>query len=182
MKILLTISFTLLTSFCFGQGKANRELTQFLKSNKVDTFIIIKSGCSSCNISYENIDRVKNADTVTVRLVYQKKGKQTLMIFSDTGLAKNVTYSGTEIFKIIANNREILRTKDAYYQEQKLAKFHAPRLVSFPYETIQLKYGQFTYRHTLVERETDDCGTVLTNEDWFKVEIEILKMIDKLKT
>jgi hypothetical protein len=181
MKTLLTISLTFLTALVFGQSKANKELTQFFRLNKLDTFLIIKSGCSNCIISYENIDTVKKADTLTISLLFEKKGKQTFMTFSDTGQTKTITNLKTDIFKIIADNRKLLQTKDTYYREQKLAKFQAPCLVTFPYEIIELRYGEFKYRHTLVERDSDDCGTILKHIDWFKVEIEILDKVDKLR-
>lgn len=170
-----------MTALVFGQNKANKELTQFLRLNKLDTFIIIKSGCSKCIVSFENIDNVNKTDTLTIRLLFQKKGTQTFMTFSDTGQTQTKTNLNTTIFKIIADNQMLLQTKDKYYREQKLAKFQAPCLVTFPYEIIELKYGQFKYRHTLVERDSDHCGTILTHIDWFKIEVEILNEFDKLR-
>lgn len=180
MKPLLTISFVLLICIASGQGKAEKELLRFLKAHKVDTFVLVKTGCTSCIISYE--DNAKLADTVTIWLLYKYRGKQSLMTFSDIAQPKKLGNKDTDIFKFITENRQLLLTKDQYYQEQKQLKFQAPCLTTYPYETIEIKYGNLKYRHRLVKRETDDCGTFLTHEDWFKFEIEVLQMVDKLKT
>ena len=180
MKPLLTISFILLTCITWGQGKADKELRRFFKKHKVDTFVLVKTGCTNCIISYE--DNNKLTDTVTIWLLYKYRGKQSLITFSDIAQTKNLGDKDTDIFKFITENRQLLIKKDKYYQEQKQLKFQAPCLMTFPYENIEIKYGNFKHRHRLVKRETDDCGTFLTHEDWFQVEIELLRIVDKLKT
>ena len=104
-----------------------------------------------------------------------------LVTFSDTSKAKSAIIKKNMVFQIIEQNRNVFKAKNEYYKNQRLLKFQAPYLTTYPYETIEIKYGLFRYKHTLVERETDDCGTILTSEAWFKAEVELLKEFDKLK-
>ncbi len=168
-----------MTFFAFGQNKTEKALFDFLNANKIDTFISIKSSCTYCTISYEETS--KPVDSVTIKLLYRQKGKQYLMAFSDTAQKKMIGKVESSVFGYILNNRKILNNKAVYYKEAKLAKFQSPCLVTFPYEAIDIKMGQFKYKHTLVERERDDCGTILIHYDWFKVEKEILSQVDAIK-
>jgi hypothetical protein len=179
MKFLITIILFLSTPYLWGQGKANKELLQFLKANKLDTFLVVKNGCPNCSISYE--DSIKPVDTAIIWLLYKKHGQQNLIKFSDISKTERHINIESNILKFIKENRHVLKLKDTYYQEQKHLKFQAPCLAIFPYEKMQIQVGQFKYKHTLVKRETDDCGTVLTNEKWFKIELEILKKFDLIK-
>lgn len=179
MKPILTIFLILSTIFTSGQSKAEKELFLFLKRNKLDTFLTVKSGCPNCLVSYE--ENIRSIDTATIWLVYKKQGQQKIIRFNDISEAESFGNVTTDIFTFATANRHELRMKEKYYQEQKLAKFQAPSLSTFPYEKIQIKIGQFKYNHTLVNREMDDCGTTLTNEDWFKIEVDILKKLDRVK-
>ena len=77
----------------------------------------------------------------------------------------------TDIFNFVADNRKTLKKINQYYEEQKLWKFRAPCFATFPFETIEINICTFKHRHRLVEREWDDCGNSLINEDWFQVEV-----------
>lgn len=179
MKFLLIISFLSLTVFASGQSKADKELTQYVKKYKLDTFLLVKTGCQTCEISYEN--RLKTVDTMTITLLYKKNDKITLVTFSDTGKTQRFDKVKSDIFQVIVNKRNVLKQAEKYYKEQKLLKFQAPCLTTFPYEKVQIQVGQLRHRHTLVDREMDDCGTILTNEQWFKAELEILNLLDSIK-
>lgn len=167
-----------MTLSALGQHNADKKLNKFLHLKKIDTFIYIKTGCTDCLPNYE--DSGKKIDIVTIKLLYKQKGQQYLVSFSDTCLAKNFGQRNSIIFNFIYANRQTLKDKDKFYEESKKELFQAPCLIVYPYEIIDIKIGQFKHRHTLVRRETDDCGTVLTNHDWFKIELEILNLFDKL--
>ena len=176
MKILLTILCFILSFFAFGQKKADKELSQFLKKHRLDTFVLVKIGCKTCEISYE--DSLKTPDNMTIILVYKKDSKINLMTFSDTEVSRQFYNLKTDIFNFIASKKQILKEADNYYKEQKLAKFQAPCLVTFPYEKLQIQIGTFHHKHILVDRQMDDCGTSLENKEWFKIELQILNLVD----
>ena len=172
-----------LSYFCavsvFGQSKADRELDLFLQKMKPDSYVYIKSGCKSCPIDYE--DTLKNRiDSVVIKLLINKQNKQILAVFSDWDDMKKQEVQHTKIFEYIKENIFVFKEKDSYYKIAMQAKFQAPCLVIFPYETINIKLSNFKFNHTLVEREMDNCGTDLEREKWFQKEIELLKMIDEL--
>jgi hypothetical protein len=167
------------TVFTLGQSKADKELNQYLKKHKPDTFILVKTGCQTCEISYE--DSLKTIDTITILLLYKKHGQITLVNFSDTGKSQTFDKIKSDIFQFVAAKRDILKQAENYYKEQKHLKFQAPCLATFPYEKIQIQIGQFRHRNTIVAREMDDCGSYLTNEKWFKTELEILNLVENIK-
>lgn len=181
MKIFLSISSIFISLVILAQGNANRELAQYLKTSKIDTFVILRAGCTNCMISFEQTGKRNKSDTVNIWLLYRKNGIQKLMTFSDTSKTETALVKESNVFQIIEQNREVFIIKNEYYKNQKQLKFKEPCLTTYPYETIEIRYGLFRYKHTLVERETDDCGTILTSEDWFKSEVELLKEFDKLK-
>lgn len=178
MNPLLAIPLIFLTTLASAQGKADNELSQFLRTHKIDNFISIRSGCTNCTISYETTAKV--ADTVTIWLLYKTHGKQSLVHFSDLGQAMQSKKVDTDIFNFVADNKKLLMKMNQYYEEQKLWKFQAPCFATFPFETIEISMGTFKHRHTLVKWEWDDCGNNLTNEDWFQVEVKLVKMFDQL--
>ena len=179
MKSLLIILFFSLSALASGQSKADKELKQYLIRYKLDTFILVKTGCQTCEISYEK--NLKNVDTLTILLLYKKYGQITLVYFSDTSKSKQFDNIYSDIFQIIEARKTVLKQADIYYKEQELAKFQAPCFAIFPYEKINIQIGKFRHKHTLVMRELDDCGTNLTKEDWFKAELEILGLLDTIK-
>jgi hypothetical protein len=179
MKIIFIITSFFVTGLASGQSKADKELSMFLKKQQTDTFLIIKSGCGHCEISYE--DSLNAGDTVTIFLLFKKNGQLTVTNFSDTSKIKTLTNIRSEIFKFISAKRQALKQGDAYYRERKLLKFQPPCLAKFPYEKLQIKIGQFRYSHTIVGREMDDCGSTLTSEAWFRIELQILEMLDNIK-
>ena len=178
MKTLLTILGIVISLLTFGQSKADQELIQFLKVNSIDTFVFVKTGCSKCTTSYE--DSSNYTDTTTIRMLFQHKGQERIMVFSDTSLPKVYTKPRSDIFDFILNRKHLLEKKVRYDQDDKLLKFHPPCFTKYPYEAVEIKIGQLRYQHTSVERAMDVCGGFLTNEDWFAFEVDLLKQLDEL--
>ena len=178
-KIIITFLSCLCIVSALGQSKADTELSLFLQKMKPDSYVYVKSGCKSCPIDYE--DTLENKiDSVVIKLLVKKQDKQILAIFSDWDDMKKQEVQHTKIFEYIKENISVFKEKDSYYKIAMQAKFQAPCLVIFPYETINIKLSNFEFNHTLVEREMDNCGTDLEREKWFQKEIELLKMIDEL--
>jgi hypothetical protein len=134
MKTLLTIFGSFLMLLLYGQRKADKELTRFLKTHKLDTFIYVKAGCTECTISYE--DTTKPTDVATIWLLYRYMGNQSMAVFSDTTQIKQYKQIKTDIFSFIHLKEQILKKKSIYYKEQQNLKFKAPCLATFPYETV----------------------------------------------
>jgi hypothetical protein len=115
-----------------------------------------------------------------IKLLYKKDDKNYLVIFNDTSQPFSKIIKSTSAFNIAFQNIVTLKNKEKYYEDFKKEKFQPPLLKVYPYRVINIKIGTFKYNHTSVDKQTNINGILLTNEPWFKKEIEMVEVLEKL--
>ncbi|TAD92232.1 MAG: hypothetical protein EAY75_03090 [Bacteroidetes bacterium] len=101
--------------------KLRKNLPNSLKKNGLDTFLLVRTGCKTCEISYE--DSLKKPDTLTIFLVYEKDRKITLMTFSDKGATSKLDNLETDIFSFITSKKQILKQQPITTKNRNLQSF-----------------------------------------------------------
>ena len=181
------ILFLLLMLICFKGSsfaqiqKSELQLTEYLahlKSLKVDTVLIVKSGCTGCEISYtDTANTVSNGETIFV--LSQQSDRYKLVSFDDFSRQKSYSLDKCTLFDTIQHYKTILTQKESFYKnelaELKEVKFFPPRPIHYSYEKIAIQLPSFTYDFMLVDEEFDYLGFSRDNENWFKVTQNLFK-------
>ena len=116
--LILSLSLTL---YCYGQAKKSEQ--QFnkyyyqLKSSKVDTFLIIKSGCTGCDVIYTDTSK-SVADGQTIYVLTQKSGQFKLAIFDDLHNSQYFTADTCSLFDTNDRNKSLLKLKETFYKTE----------------------------------------------------------------
>ncbi len=187
---LLILTLFSLTPFSFGQTKkSEQQLEKYyrqLKSSKVDTVLILKSGCTGCDVTYTDTPK-SVIDGQTIYVLTQMNGQFKLAIFDDIHNPRYFTGDICSLFKTIDHNKSVLKSKDTFYKKElaelKKVKFLPPRPIHFPFEEIIISLPNFRYDFVINSKDADYLGFVRENEIWFKATKSIIeKFYDYIKT
>ena len=184
---LLKSSISLLLIFLICQQtlgqvkKSEKEYKIYFKSlqiGKIDTILILKSGCTGCEVKYS--DTLESIiDGQTIYILTQKNELFKLAIFDDIHAPKYVTFDTCTLFKIVAQNKTVLKSKESFYKKElaelQKSKFIPPRPTHYSFEDLTIKLPGFKYNFTLVEKNADYLGFIRENEKWFQVTKTIIE-------
>ncbi len=181
ISTLLVLSLSL-TLYSYGQTKKSEQqfqkYYQQLKSSKVDTFLIIKSGCTGCDIKYPDTSK-SVVDGQTIYVLTQNSGQFRLAIFDDIHKPKYFTADTCSIFDTIDLNKSVLKLKDTFYKtelaELKKSKFLPPRPIHYSFEDLTIQIPNFKYNLLVNGKDADNLGFVRENEKWFQVTKNIIE-------
>ena len=181
----LILSFSL-TLCSYGQTKKSEEqfqkYYQQLKSLKVDTFLIVKSGCTGCDVKYSDTSK-SVIDGQTIYVLTQKSGQFKLAIFDDIHNPKYFTADTCSIFKTINSNKSLLELKDTFYKKElaelKKSKFFPPRPIHYFFEDLTIQTPNFKYNFLVNGKDADYLGFVRENEKWFQATKNIIERFYK---
>src|SRR4051812_37592134 len=109
MKLPLLILLLSSVLTCLGQNKAARELELFLSKKKINSFITLTTGCTSCKLSYDDTTRPESIETI--KLIYKDNSKNYFVCFSDTARPYSKIVNITSIFDFATNSAVILKNK-----------------------------------------------------------------------
>lgn len=165
----IVVFYFMLTLPLYGQvSKAERQFIQYIKSMKVDSMVVFKSGCLGCSIQYA--DTAKNVlDGKTIYVLTKKHGQMKLVIFDDIHNPKYFTLDSCSLFGAI--HQPILKHKNKFYKKElailKTVKFLAPKPTHYTFEELTIQLPNFKYNFLVIDRDSDYMGFIRKNEDWF---------------
>jgi hypothetical protein len=169
--IILLVSLTL---YSYGQTKISdkhfNKYYQHLKASKVDTILIVKSGCTGCDVSYTDTSKsVRNGQTIYV--LTQKNGLFKLAIFDEIQNPKYFTADTCSLFDTINQNKSLLKLKDTFYKKElaelKKSKFFPPRPIHYSFDELTIQFPNFKYNFLINSKDADYLGFIRENEKWF---------------
>jgi hypothetical protein len=182
--------FLLLTSFsrqeAFSQErKSDKEFRKYFNSQqliKVDTVLFIKSGCTGCDVKYE--DEPKSViDVQTIYVLTKKSGQFKLAIFDDIHSPIYILTDTCSLFDTIDRNKSTLSEKDTFYKKElaelKKSKFLPPRPIHYSFEELVIKLPGFQYDFVVNGKNADYLGFVRENEKWFQETKNIIEIFIK---
>jgi hypothetical protein len=190
MKRLKTLTLFILTfistNISFAQTrKSEEQFKQYLQQLKVvnnDTIIILKSGCTGCNVEYSDTSE-SIVDGQTLYVVTEQDGYFNLAIFDDI---HNPTYSTSvncPLFKLAEQNKTILQSKEQFYKKElaelKKSKFIHPRPAHYSFEELTIHIKDYRYNFMVVDKNVDYLGFIRDNEKWFQVTKNIISEFSK---
>jgi hypothetical protein len=177
--ILRQLSFALITTLIlslvtFGQtSKSEYYLKRYLsqlKTFRVDTFVVIKSGCTGCVVKYSDTSK-SVSDGQAIYLLFQRKGQYKIVSFDDFGTERQYFIDTCSLFDTIVRHKPILRQKEIFYKKElaelKKAKFLPPKPSHYNFQELIVQLPNFKYELKLVENEFDQYGFERENENWF---------------
>ena len=190
MKGLIVLTF-LSSSFSLplcSYGQTKKSVQQFhkyyqqVKSLKVDTFLVLKAGCTGCEVKYS--DTSKNVvDGQTIYVLTKKSGQFILAVFDDLHHPKYFTADTCSIFDTIERNKSLLKVKDRFYKmelaELKKSLFFPPRPIHYSFEDLTIQTPSFKYNFSVNGKDADYLGFVRKNEKWFQATKNIIEMFYK---
>lgn len=183
IKISTLFIFSLsLTLFSNAQTKKSEQLFtkyfQQLKASKVDTIVIVKSGCTGCDVVYADTPK-SIIDGQTIYVLTQKVGQFKLAIFDDIHNPKYYSADTCSLFDTISHYKQTLKLKDTFYKrelaELKKSKFFPPRPIHYSFEELTIKTPNFNYNFLVNGKDADYLGFIRENEKWFQATKNILK-------
>ena len=190
MTRLSVFIFFFITTFnrqeVFGQErKSEKEFKKYynsLRLTKVDTVLVVKQGCTGCDVKYE--DGTKGViDGQTIYVLTKKGGQFRLAMFDDTHNPNYYTSDACSLFDTIDLNKSTLTTKDTFYKnemaELKKSKFLPPRPVHYSFEELIIKLPDFKYDFVVNGKDADYLGFVRENEKWFQATKSIIEKFFK---
>jgi hypothetical protein len=175
IKFLFVLTFAVFTQVSvFAQSRQSDQLFasyhKLLNSSKVDTIIILKSGCKNCVVEYTNSPQTVD-DGQIIYVLTQDKGQIKLAIFDDKKEPAYFTADSCMVFKYIDIVKPLLKLKEPYYinaiKEEKELKFVAPYLKQFPYEELTIQLPKFKYNFIIVDNNLDYMGIEQNHRNWF---------------
>ena len=170
----LILSFSL-TLCSYGQTKKSeqqfKKYYQQLKSLKVDTFLIVKSGCTGCDVKYSDTSK-SVVDGQTIYVLTQKSGRFKLAIFDDIHNPKYFTADTCSIFHTIDSYKSLLKLKDTFYKtelaELKKSMFFPPRPIHYSFEDLTIQTPNFKYNFLVNGKDADYLGFVREKKSGFR--------------
>ena len=186
VSLLLT---TLRQQYVFGQDhKSDEEYKKYSKSlrrSKVDTILVIRSGCTGCEVNYQNEPR-SVIDDQNIYVLFQKDGQFKLAIFDDIHNPIYFTSDTCSVFETIDQKKSILKLKDDFYEKEladlKKSKFFPPRPIHYPFEELKIQLPGFQYEFLVTGKVADYLGFVRENEIWFKATNSIIEKVFAFST
>lgn len=182
----LLILLLSLTLYSYGQTKRSEQqfnkYYQQLKSLKVDTFLIVKSGCTGCEVTYSDTSK-SVIDGQTIYVLTQKSGQFKLAIFDDIHNPKYLTTDTCSLFETIDRNKSLLKLKDSFYKKElrelKKSKFLPPGPIHYSFEDLTIQTPNFKYSFLVNGKDADYLGFVRENEKWFQATKNIIERFFK---
>ena len=180
--LILTLN---LTQLCYGQTKkSEQQFTKYyqqLKSSKVDTILIVKSGCTGCDVKYTDTPK-SVIDGQTIYILTQKSGQFKLAIFDDIHNPKYFTSDTCSLFKFIDHNKISLEQKESFYKTERpkiksKSGFYPPSHIHYSYEELSIKLPKFNYDFMIVNNNKDHFGLERDKEKWFALTNLIIKKV-----
>jgi hypothetical protein len=171
---ILTFLFSSILLNSFGQvKKSEQELKGYLKQIKaanIDTVLIIKSGCTGCDVVYNDTSKsVMNGESIFV--LTKHNGKYKLATFDDVHKSKQIFVDTCSFFDLVSQSKEALKQKDIFYKneltELKKVKFFPPSPVHYSFDELTISLPNFKYNFVIVGENADYMGFVRENESWF---------------
>ncbi len=168
----------------FGQAqKSEQQLKSYLlrlKASKVDTILIVKSGCSGCYIKYSDTSIPVNGGQDVY--VLTKNARQfNLAYFDDLNRQRSFTFDSCSLFDTIQYYKLILKQKENFYKKElaelRKTKFFPPGPVHYSYEELVIKIPSFSYSFMVVEEKFDRFGFSREDEPWFKARQNIINRL-----
>ena len=189
MTRLFVFTFLLLTTFSrhdvFGQErKSDKEFKEYstsLQFTKIDTVLVIKSGCTGCDVIYKGEPK-SVIDGQTIYVLTKKSGQFKLAIFDDIHNPKYFTMDTCSIFKFITQNKAVLEQKEKFYKSEipkikSKSGFYPPSPIHYSYEELNIKLPNLNYDFTIVDNKNDRFGLQRDNEKWFALTNQIIKRV-----
>jgi hypothetical protein len=179
---ILTLSLTL--SSYAQTKKSEQQFTKYfqqLKSSKGDTILIIKSGCTGCDVTFTDTSKSVR-DGQTIYVLTQNNGKFKLAIFDDIHNPKYLRADTCSIFDMIDENKSILKLKDTFYKKElaelkKKSKFFPPRPIHYSFDELTIQLPNFKYNFLVVNNDADYLGFVREHENWFRAAKSIIEKL-----
>ncbi len=185
--VFLTLSYFALTfgQTVLAQQKPEQELKQKLqeiRKNKIDTFLVIKSGCIGCEINYPDTKK-SVVDGQSIYVLTQKKGQVEISIFDDLGAQKNIKLDTCSIFEYVFSNKSDLLAKEVFYEKEipKIKSkngFSPPIPIHHSYEELEIYSPKFIYKFKVLNEDSDSFGINRQNKNWFVLTTEIIKQVE----
>lgn len=185
MLLRQTLIASILTVFLpvlsFGQiQKPERQLKNYLiqlKNAKVDTFLIIKSGCTGCEVKYSDSSKVVT-DGHTVYVLSQNMGQFKIVTFDDFGRQKIYSVDSCSLFDTIMHYKAVLQQKGIFYKkiraELRKGKFLPPRPIHYSYDDLTVKISNFNYEYNIVENDSNLFVFPERKEKWFSATKKVI--------
>ncbi len=181
VSLLLSLSISLTL---YSNGQTEKPEQQFqkyyeqLKSLKIDTFIIIKSGCIGCEVKYP--DTFKSiVDGQTIYVLTQKNGLFKFAIFDGIHNPLFYTADTCSLFETLDYNKSLLKQKDTFYikelTELRKSKFFPPQPIHYSYKDLSIQTPNFKYHFIVTGEDSDYLGIVRENEKWFQATKNIIE-------
>ena len=183
LKILVLLILSLsLTLYSYGQTKKSEQqfnkYYQQLKSSKVDTILIVKSGCTGCDVKYADTPK-SVIDGQTIYVLVQKAGQFKLAIFDDIHNPKYFTADTCSLFDTIEQYNSLLQLKDPFYKKElaelKKSKFFPPRPIHYSFEELTIQTPNFKYNFLVNGTDADYLGFVRETKKWFQATKTIIE-------
>ena len=183
LKVLKLLFFllSLTCDLCAQEKKSEQELAKYkkqLKSSRIDTVLILKSGCTGCQVTYSDTFKAIE-DGQTIYVLTQRSGHFKLAIFDDIHNPKYLSVDSCSLFETVHQNKSVLKSKDTFYQKElaelKKMKFLPPRPTHYPYKSLIISLPGFQYDCTVNGSNSDYLGFVRESENWFNSTKTIIK-------
>lgn len=185
LKLILLVLTFCLTQMLSGQEKKSEQklndYLQQLKATKVDTVLIIKSGCTGCEVKYYDTSKAL-VDGQSIYVLTQHNGKFKVAIFVDAKASKFITTDTCSLFEFVNQNKSSLQQKTIFYKTEipkikSKAGFYPPSPIHYSYEELNIYLSDFHYDFEVVDGNKDHFGVKRDKEKWFIRTKEIIKMV-----
>jgi hypothetical protein len=148
-----------MTNISFGQTQqSEQQLKNYLlqlKATKVDSILILKTGCTGCEVKYSDTsEAVSDGQSICVMTKYN--GQYKTVIFDDRHIPKVTTNDTCSLFDFISRYKKILGQKEAFYQNLKIKSksgFYPPRLLHYSFEELEIYLPNFTYNFEIRDQK-----------------------------
>jgi hypothetical protein len=145
--------------------------TSILRAN-VDTIVVLKSGCTGCEVRYED-EQKHNVGEQTIYVLTKKSGQFKVAIFDDIISPIYFTTDTCSLFDTIQHYKSVLNSKDPFYKKElaELSKsnFFRPRPIHYAFDELIITLPEFKYEFLVIGENADYLGFVRQNENWFLV-------------
>lgn len=166
-------------------SKAQQKLQAYLKELKklkVDTLVILKTGCVGCEMKLSN--RKLLADPQTAWIITHRQGITEVKYFGSLGEQKCAKTDSIRLFDYTRVITSVLSEKDAFYETKRAeiqnAGFYPPVPNHYSYQELEVRLGTFYYTVELVNGHFDHLGFDIENERWYTATKEIINYIETL--
>ena len=184
-KVLILLLLTILTQTSLGQDKKTekefKSYLQRLKATNVDTFLTVNTGCTGCEIQYDDFPKlIDNGHFIYV--LSKHKGKYNIVVFNEIHNEKSFNIDTCSLFDFVFKNKTLLNKKTKFYKgEMSNLKskdtFYPPRPIQYSYEELTIQTPNFSYNFKVLDGCADFLGIIREKEIWFKLTTEIIKRV-----